>query len=93
MDLHQVDPAAVPVHRAGQLRRAHVRRPGSRFVGDDHLVVPANQGADEQPPGVAVHQGRYRASARCPARPPARSLPRPRCRMSLLTESGPGPTR
>ena len=40
VDLHQVDPAAVPVHRAGQLRRAFLRGRGPDLVGDEDLVAP-----------------------------------------------------
>ena len=57
VDLHEVDPAAVPVHRAGQLRRALLFGRGPDLVGDDDLVAPAVQRAGEQPLGVAVHRG------------------------------------
>ena len=39
VDLHEVDPAAVPGHRAGQLRRAFLRGRGPDLVGDDDLVA------------------------------------------------------
>jgi hypothetical protein len=57
MNLHQVDSAAVPGHRAGQLRRALLGGRGPDLVGDEHLVALAVQGADEQPLGLAVHRG------------------------------------
>ena len=41
VDLHQVDPAAIPVHRAVQLGHALVWRWGPDLVSDDNLVTPA----------------------------------------------------
>jgi len=77
MDLHQVDPAAVPVHRAGQLHRAHIRGRGPDLVGDDHLIGAAIQGGGEQPPSA---QSDHRHADPAPAlwgsrtRPPSPDL-------------------
>ena len=57
MDLHQVDPAAVPGHRAIQLHLALLRGRGPDLVGDKHLAALAVQRVGEQPLGLAVHRG------------------------------------
>jgi len=58
VDLHQVDPAAVPGHRTGQLHLALLRGRGPDLVGDDDLAPLAGQRLAEQPLGLAVHRGR-----------------------------------
>ena len=56
VDLRQVDPAAVPVHRLGQLHGAVGRRGSPDFVGDDDLLAAGAQRAGEQLLGFAVHR-------------------------------------
>ena len=53
--LHQVDLAAVPVRRAGQLGRALLRGRGPDLVGDEDLAAVTVQRAGEQLLGGAVH--------------------------------------
>jgi len=45
VDLHEVDAAAVPVHRAGELRRALFRGGSPDLVGDDDLIPLAAESA------------------------------------------------
>ena len=55
VDLHDVDPAAVPLDRAGELGPAFFRGRGPDLVGDDDLVALAVQRVGEQPLGRTVH--------------------------------------
>jgi hypothetical protein len=56
VDLHQFDAAPVPVHRAGELCHALLRRRRPDLVGKDDLVAPAVEGVGEQALGGAVHR-------------------------------------
>jgi hypothetical protein len=58
MDLHEVDPAVVPVHRAGELCRALSGGWGPDLVGNEDLVTLGAEPVGEQALGVAVHRGR-----------------------------------
>ena len=56
VDLHDVDPAAVPFHRTGELCPALLRGRVQNLVGDEDLVALAVQRVGEQALGSAVHR-------------------------------------